>query len=112
MLERLPTAPLAAAGLIGGYAVASASGSRPAGGAVLAAFGLACVAISSRRDSRRTTAGLTVAAASGFALSHPLGHLIGAWPAVLAIAAAVSALCWWASDVRRPRRSAALAAAR
>jgi hypothetical protein len=103
-LARLPTAPLAAAGLIGGFGVAVTSGSRPLGGVVLAAFGLSCIAVSSRRDSRRTTAGLTVAGAAAFGVSHPLGHAIGAWPSVLAVSAVTAALCWWLSDSRRPGR--------
>lgn len=102
LLARVPTAPLAAAGLIGGFAAAQASGSRPLGGAVLAAFGLSCIAVSSRRDRRRTTAGLTATAALAFAVSHPLGHLIGPWPSVLAVSAATAALCWRLSDSRRP----------
>jgi hypothetical protein len=105
---RLPTAPLAAAGLIGGFGVAAASGSRPLGGVVLAAFGLSCIAISSRRDGRRTTAALTVAGVAAFGVSHPLGHVIGAWPSVLTVSAVTAALCWWLSDSRRPARLAGL----
>ena len=101
-LARMPTAPLAAAGLIGGFGVAVASGSRPLGGVVLAAAGLSCIAISARRDRRRTTAGLTVAGAAAFGVSHPLGHAIGAWPSVLSVSAVTAALCWWLSDSRRP----------
>jgi hypothetical protein len=106
-LARVPTAPLAAAGLIGGFGVAVASGSRPLGGVVLAAFGLSCIAISSRRDRRRTTAALTVAGVAAFGVSHPLGHAIGAWPSVFAVSAVTAALCWWLSDSRRPGARAA-----
>jgi hypothetical protein len=105
LLTRVPTAPLAAAGLIGGFGVAVSTGSRPLGGAVLAAFGLACVVVSSRRDSRRTTAVLTATGVLAFAASHPLGHAIGAWPAVLAVSAVTAALCWRLSDSRRPARA-------
>jgi hypothetical protein len=98
MLERLPTAAMSAAGLIVGYAVAVASGSRPLGGAVLAGFGLICIAAWSRRDGRRTTVQLTVAGLLAFALSHALGLVIGAWPAVLLTAAALGAVCWRRSD--------------
>jgi hypothetical protein len=108
LLARVPTAPLAAAGLIGGFGVAVASGSRPLGGVVLAAFGLSCVAVSSRRDRRRTTAALTVAGVAAFGVSHPLGHVIGAWPSVLGVSAVTAALCWWLSDSRRPPRLDAL----
>ena len=44
-LRELPTAPIAAAGLIAGYGVAVGTGSRPLGGVVLAAFGLTCIAV-------------------------------------------------------------------
>lgn len=108
-LAVLPTAPLAAAGLIGGFAVAVATGSRPLGGTVLAAFGLACIAIWLRRDGRRTTIILTAAGLLAFAISHLLGLLIGAWPAVLVTAAATAALYWRESDSRRPRASVTLA---
>ena len=45
VMDRLPTAPIAAAGLIAGYAVAVATGSRPLGGLVLALCGVACIVI-------------------------------------------------------------------
>jgi hypothetical protein len=97
-MARLPTAPLAAAGLIGGFAVAAASGSRPLGGVVLAVFGFACIAVWIRRDGRRTTVVLTAAGLLAFALSHILGLMIGAWPAVLIVSAATCALYWRLSD--------------
>jgi hypothetical protein len=105
-LARVPTAPLAAAGLIGGFGVAISTGSRPLGGVVLAAFGLSCIAASARRDSRRVTAALTATGLIAFGASHPLGHLIGAWPAVLSVSAVTAALCWRLSDSRRPARLA------
>lgn len=98
----LPTAPIAAAGLIVGYGVAVASGSRPLGGVVLAACGLLCVAIWLRRDGRRTAALLTGVGLFAFAFSHVLALVIGAWPAVLLVAAATAAVCWRVSDARRP----------
>jgi hypothetical protein len=98
-----PTAPLAAAGLIGGYAVAVAIGSRPLGGVVLACMGIACIAIWIRRDGRRTAATLACVGLIAFALSHVLGMLIGAWPAVLVTAAVTASICWSVSDAHRPR---------
>jgi hypothetical protein len=89
---------LAAAGLIGGFAVALATGSRPLGGAVLALFGVGAVAIWARRHGRRKTAWLTAAGLAAFAVSHALGLLIGAWPAVLLTAAGVAGLYWRVSD--------------
>jgi hypothetical protein len=103
MDSRIATAPLAAAGLIGGYAAAVASGSRPLGGVVLAGFGLSCVAIWMRRDGRRTALRLTAVGLLAFALSHILGMLIGAWPAVLLTAAVTAAICWNVSDARHLR---------
>lgn len=88
------TAPLAAAGFILGFGVADASGSRALGGIVLAVFGLWCIAIWLRRDGRRAAAWLTGAGLLAFALSHVLGLVIGAWPAVL-LTAAVTAWAYW-----------------
>ena len=98
---RVLTAAVAAAGLIGGFAVAVATGSRPLGGVVLAAFGLSCIAVWLRRDGRRTAGLLTFAGLMAFAVSHVLGLVIGAWPAVLVVAAATAGLCWRVSDSRR-----------
>jgi hypothetical protein len=109
VIARLPTAPLAAGGLIAGYGVAVASGSRPAGGAVLVAAGLPCIAIWSRRHSGATTAKLTAAGLIGFAASHGLGLAIGAWPAVLVTAAVVGALYWRVSDAPWAARTSARA---
>ncbi|HJS94072.1 MAG TPA: hypothetical protein VJ741_07395 [Solirubrobacteraceae bacterium] len=102
MLDRLPTAPIAAVALIGGYAVAVSTGSRPLGGVVLALCGLVCVAIWARRDGRRTTVWLSVGGLGAFALSHVLALAIGAWPAVLIVAAVTAGACWRFSDSRRP----------
>ncbi len=97
---RIATAPVAAAGLIAGYAVAVATGSRPLGAVVLVGFGLACLATWLRRDGRRTAVLLTIAGLLAFALSHVLARVVGAWPAVLITAAAIAALCWQVSDRR------------
>jgi len=84
--------------LIAGYGVAVASGSRPLGGLVLAACGLVCLSIWLRRDGRRTAAMLTAAGLFAFAFSHVAGLVIGAWPAVLLVAAAIGWLCRRLSD--------------
>jgi hypothetical protein len=110
VLDRLPTAPIAAAALIAGYAVAIASGSRPLGGFVLAFCGLVCVAIWVRRDGRRTALWLTLEGLAAFALSHVVALAIGAWPAVLMVAAITFVACWGLSDSRRPRAPRASAA--
>jgi hypothetical protein len=100
--DRIPTAPLAAAGLLGGFALALGTGSRPAGGLFMAACGLPCIAVWLRRDGIGTAAGLTTVGLGAFALSHVLGHAIGAWPAVITVSALTAGCCWRFSDSRRP----------
>ncbi len=102
LAERIATAPIAAAGLVAGFGVAVATGSRTLGGVVLAICGLGCVAVWLRRDGRRTAILLTGAGLLAFAISHVLGLVIGSWPSVLVVAAATAALCWRMSDSRRP----------
>jgi hypothetical protein len=102
LAARVATAPIAATGLLAGFGVAVATGSRPLGGVVLAACGLACVAVWLRRDGRRITVALTAAGLFAFALSHLLGPMIGSWPAVLVVSGATAALCWRLSDSRWP----------
>jgi hypothetical protein len=97
---RFPTSLLAGAGLIAGYGVAVASGSRPLGGVVLLLFAIPCVAIWACRHGARLTALLTAVGIGAFAVSHALGPLIGAWPAVLVMAAGVSVAYWRLSDAR------------
>ena len=112
MIDRLPTAPIGATALIGGYGIAVATGSRPLGGLFLAACGVVCIAIWARRDGRRTAIVLTLVGLGAFALSHVVALVIGAWPAVVLMAAVASAVCWRLSDAQRPRveRAAALGA--
>jgi len=105
MERSVPTAPIAATGLIAGYAVAAGLGSRTVGGVVLAAFGLLCVGIWLIRDGARTAIQLAGIGLAAFALSHLLGLVIGAWPAVLVSAAATAAACWRLSDARARART-------
>jgi hypothetical protein len=99
-MQRLPTAAIGATGFIAGFAVAVLSGSRALGGVLLAICGVACIAIWVRRDGRGVAIALTIAAVLAFALSHLLGLLIGAWPAVLLTTTAMAAVCWRVSDSR------------
>jgi hypothetical protein len=91
---RLPTAPVAAAGLVGSYLVARETKNRPLGGAVLAAAGLLAGRRWLRTVGPSRTAALVAVYLGGFGLSHPLAKRIGAWPAVLTVAgvSAISAL--------------------
>jgi hypothetical protein len=98
VLERVPTAPIAATGLIAGFGVAVASGSRPLGGVVLAVCGITCIVIWLRRDGRRVATMLATIGLVAFAASHLLGHVIGSWPAVIVVSAVCAAMCWRLSD--------------
>lgn len=99
-MQRLPTAPIAAASFVGSWAVVEASGSRPLGGLVLAAGGLSCIALWHRRHGPKVAATLGGAGFLGFVLSHLLGLLVGSWPAVLITAAAVGLLAWVKADLQ------------
>lgn len=104
----LPTWPIAAGALLLGFGVAVATGVRPLGGVVLFLGALACGL------RWRLLVGLPRAVALvgvflvGFALAHPLGHALGAWPAVLLVAAVVGAVAWRVADrpVTAPTRRA------
>jgi hypothetical protein len=98
-----PTAPVAAASLIVGYAVVVASGSRPLGGVVLAIGGLWCIHAWARRHGRRTAATLACVGLGAFVVSHPLALAIGAWPSVLLVAAAMATVVWVRADARETR---------
>ncbi|MGN6371926.1 MAG: hypothetical protein ACTHM1_02915 [Solirubrobacteraceae bacterium] len=98
-----PTAPLAAASLIGGYAVASSTGSRPLGGLVLGAGGVACAWIWNARCGRRMAVELAGVGLVAFAGSHALALAVGAWPAVLLVSAATASVVWVRADA--PLRS-------
>ncbi len=98
--RRLPTAPIAAASLIAGYAVAAGTGSRPLGGVVLAAGGLWCIREWARRNDTRTAVILGCAGLAAFVISHVLALAIGAWPAVLLVAAALALAAWLRADKR------------
>jgi len=86
-MPALPTAPVVAAGLVGGFAAARYSGRREIGGLVFAAAGAVC-ARSWLRSSGPAVAGpllATYVAAMG--ASHPLAKKTGAWPAVFTVTA-------------------------
>jgi hypothetical protein len=101
-----PTAPVAAGTLLAGYGVAASTGSRPLGGLVLILGGLWCVQTWSRRHGTRTAAILAAVGLGAFILSHLLALVIGAWPAVLAVAAVVAAATWSQADARSRRAGA------
>jgi len=84
--------PLAAAvTFVAGFGVAELTGVRALGGAVLLAGGVWCARLAYRLAGAGATAVLIVFALALFVGSHPLGHVIGAWPAVIVSAAVVAA---------------------
>jgi hypothetical protein len=105
-VRRIPTAPIAAATLIVGYAVAAGSGSRLAGGVVLALGGLWCVQTWMRRHGARTAGTLACVGLGAFVLSHLLALAIGAWPSVLLVSAVVAVAAWTQADARVARSRA------
>jgi len=96
-----PTAPVVAAGLIGGYAVARYSGRRELGGLVLAAAGARCGRSWARSTGPATTVALLATYVGAFGGSHPLAKQVGAWPAVGLVTAAAAATTYVVADRRR-----------
>lgn len=96
----LPTAPIVAGSLVGGYLVARETKVRPLGGAVLLAGGVLAGREWVRTAGPVGTAALAAVYLGSFGASHPLAKKIGAWPAVLS-AAGVSAAAAWAISDRR-----------
>jgi hypothetical protein len=99
-MRQVPTAPVAAASFLAAWGVVAASGSRTAGGLVLAAGGIWCIGAWRRRQGARTAAALGGAGFAGFVLSHLLGLAIGSWPAVILVAIVIGALAWIYADAR------------
>ena len=82
---------LAAASLIGGFAVAQTSGNRPAGGALLLLGGAAAAWQWWRAAGAAPAAANTAILTAAFVVSHPLAKRIGAWPSVFTVAAVTAA---------------------
>lgn len=93
------TAPLAALGLVGGFLAARETGIRPLGGVVLGLAGIYAGRSWLANSGPAATAGLSAVYLGGFGASHVLAKRIGAWPAVLSVAA-VSAVAAWAVNDR------------
>ena len=74
-----------------GFGVAEVTDVRALGGVVLLAGGAVCARMALPQVGRGRTALLLGIALALFVVSHPLGHAIGAWPAVFVSAAAVFA---------------------
>ena len=106
MTQRATLPAIAAATFIAGFGVAELTGVRALGGVVLLLGGVWCVRLASRLAGPAATAGLVVVAVALFVISHPLGHVIGSWPAVIvsaglvALAAGAITRIWRKTDAR------------
>jgi hypothetical protein len=101
-MRPIPTAPFAAGSFLVAWGVVDASGSRTLGGLVLLACAAALGFLWRARCGRGVAARLLGAGVAAFVVSHALGLLIGAWPAVIVSAAAMGWLTWRLAD-SRPR---------
>ena len=97
-MDHLPTAPVVAAGLVGGFAAARYSGHRWTGGVVLAAAGGISARSWSAGSGRGVTSALLAMYVVAFVGSHPLAHRLGPWGSVLIVTAAASAVTWVVAD--------------
>jgi hypothetical protein len=98
--EDVSTAPVAALGLVGGYLVARETGVRPLGGVVLGLAGLYAGRTWLAKTGVPGTAALSALYLGGFGASHPLAKKVGAWPAVLGVAAVSAAASHLVADRR------------
>jgi len=92
------TAPVVATGLIGGFLAARETGIRPLGGILLGLAGTYAGRTWLAKKGPATTVALSTLYVGGFGLSHPLAKKIGAWPAVLTVAAVSAGACWALAD--------------
>lgn len=96
--REVSTAPLVAAGLVGGFLTARETGIRPLGGVVLAAAGAYAARTWFTKAGWPVGTALTLAYLGGFGASHPLAKKIGAWPAVFSVAAVTATAAYAAVD--------------
>jgi hypothetical protein len=98
VVARVPSAVVAATGLVGGYGVARWTKKRQLGGAVLAAAGVAAAQQWRAQAGGKAAGALSAAYLAAFAGSHPLAKKVGAWPSVLGVAGAVALASWAVAD--------------
>lgn len=96
--HEVSTAPLVAVGLVGGFLTARETGIRPLGGVVLAAAGAYAARTWFTKKGWPIGTALSLGYLGGFGASHPLAKKIGAWPAVLSVAAVNVAAAYMAVD--------------
>ncbi|MHA7306856.1 hypothetical protein ACX80E_16695 [Arthrobacter sp. TMN-49] len=84
-MSRIVSTGLAKVGLLLSYKVARATGNQQAGGAILAACGLAAFTAWKNDAGTARAVALTGTYIAAFGASHPLAKKIGAWPAVFTV---------------------------
>ena len=99
-LDSIPTAPLLAGGLVGGFALAQRTGVRPLGGAAMLGANLVAARQWYAVGGVPMVAGLTAAYWTAMGVSHPLAKKVGTWPSVLGVTAAASGAAWLLADRR------------
>ena len=108
MEHRPPTWPVAAGSLALGFAVAELTGIRAVGGIVLLLGAGWCALRWRERAGLGRALALLGLYAAGFAASHVLGDVVGAWPAVALVAGVVGLGAWLGADLAPARRRAAV----
>jgi hypothetical protein len=96
------TAPVVAAGLVGGFAAARYSGHRELGGVVLAAAGAWCGRSWLSSSGPATAGALGATYLAAFGASHPLAKKVGAWPSVGIVTAVAAGAAYVLADRRTP----------
>ena len=86
-MQRLIVPVLTSSGLVGGFALARATGVRWTGGVVLGVVGAAACVLVARNGGAWRAATVTTAYVLAFGASHPLAKRLGAWPSVAAVSA-------------------------
>lgn len=92
------TWPVASGSLLLGFAVAQLTGVRPLGAVVLVAGCAWCALRWLRCAGAARTAVLVVLYVGGFAVSHVIADVLGAWPSVLLVAAIVGTAAYALAD--------------
>lgn len=99
-LRHIRTAPIVVLGLLGGWGMVEATGSRTAGGVVLFVLGCCAGFVWLSRDGWRRTTVLALVYLGCFVLAHVLGLVTGSWPAVILVAIVCAAATYVYSDRR------------
>jgi len=89
-MTSIPTAPLVATGLVGGYAAARHAGRSDLATVVFAGAGLVCARSWLRSSGGRVAGVLLGTYLVAFWISHPLSRKIGGGPSVLSVTAAAT----------------------